>query len=77
MVSPTALKGAAASDVRSTPTSVPCVTRVQTYRDPIDDSSVVSGCPLPKSAPSPDSFPKIIECLLLPSKNLWTQSSTH
>ena len=49
MVLPTSLKAAAASDVRSTPTSVPQVA----YRDPIDDSSVVSGR-LPESAPSPD-----------------------
>ena len=53
MVLPTTLKGAAASDVRSMPTSVPHVARVQTYRDPIHDSSVVSGR-LSESAPSPD-----------------------
>ena len=49
MVLPTSLKAAAASDVRSTPTSVSQVA----YRDPIDDSSVVSGR-LPESVPSPD-----------------------
>ena len=49
MVLQTSLKAAATSDVRSTPASVPQVA----YRDPIDDSSVVSGRRT-ESALSPD-----------------------
>ena len=56
MVLPTSLKAAAASDVRSTPTSVPQVA----YRDPIDDSSVVSGR-LPESVPSPDDSSELLD----------------
>ena len=63
MVLPTALKGTAASDVRSMPASVPCVARLQTSCEPVDDSSVVSGR-LPESV-----LPKILAYLLLPFKN--------
>ena len=54
MVLQTSIKAAAASDVHTTSASVPQVA----YRDPIDDSSVVSGR-LTKSAPSPDSSSEI------------------